>query len=133
MLSIISARFGYAGNEWQPYLRAGGVLAGGSQNASITYVPEAGTRSTAAFVGGRSFSSTGWAAGGGVDVGLHGPWSISAEYLRVQLGKGSSSTASCSGSAANCAAFTGISLDNSHKAFSANLVRISINYWFDYW
>jgi outer membrane immunogenic protein len=132
-IGMFTARIGYAGNQWFPYLKAGGLLAGGSQNDKLTYVPEASALTTATFNGAKSFASTGWVAGGGVEIGLHGPWSLSAEYLHASLGKGSSSTAGCAGSAANCAAFANASLQNSHGSFEANLIRIGINYWFDYW
>ena len=72
-------------------------------------------------------------AGGGVEIGLHGSWSIAAEYLHASLGKGSSSTAGCAGTALNCAAFANVSLQNGHGSFEANLIRVNINYWFDYW
>ncbi len=54
----------------------------------------------ASFGEGKNFASTGWAAGGGAEIGLNGAWSITAEYLHVSLGKGSSSTAACAGTAA---------------------------------
>jgi hypothetical protein len=68
-----------------------------------------------------------------MEIGLNGAWSISAEYLHMNLGKGSSSTTTCAGAASACAAFAGISLDNTHNAFTANIFRIGVNYWFNYW
>jgi len=39
----------------------------------------------------------------------------------------------CSGSASKCAAFSGITLDSGHEGYSANIIRIGVTYWFDYW
>jgi outer membrane immunogenic protein len=132
-LGIFTARIGYAGNQWFPYLKGGALLAGGTQDSTLSYVPEGATKATASFNGGKSFSSIGWVAGGGAEFGLYGAWSISAEYLHASLGKGSTSTAACGGTAANCAVFANVSLQNGHGSFEANLIRIGINYWFDYW
>jgi outer membrane immunogenic protein len=132
-LGMFTARIGYAGKQWLPYLKGGALLAGGSQNSTLDYVPEAATETAASFKGGKSFASIGWVAGAGAEFGLYGPWSISAEYLHASLGKGSNSTATCAGTAANCEAFANASLENGHGSFEANLIRISISYWFDYW
>jgi outer membrane immunogenic protein len=132
-LGMFTARIGYPGKQWLPYLKGGALLAGGSQDSTLSYVPEGATAATASFKGGKSFASIGWVAGGGAEFGLYGPWSIAAEYLHASLGKGSNSTAACAGTAANCAAFAAASLQNGHGSFEANLIRISINYWFDYW
>jgi hypothetical protein len=35
--------------------------------------------------------------------------------------------------AAACTAFSGSSFDNAHTDFTSNVIRIGINYWFDYW
>lgn len=133
VVGIFSVRVGYAGNEWHPYLRAGAVLAGGSQTSTLRFVPTGETRATASFAGSKGFASTGWAAGGGAEFGLYGPWSLSAEYLHLELGSASGSSASCAGSAADCAAFSGVSLIDTHKSFRADLIRIGVNYWFGYW
>jgi opacity protein-like surface antigen len=130
---IAGPRIGYAGDLWMPYLRVGGVLATGSGNSNLNFVPAGATASSASFSGGKNYNSTGWAAGGGTEIGLNGAWSISAEYLHVSLGKGSNSAAGCSGTAAACAAFAGISLDTIHESYTANIIRIGINYWFRYW
>jgi outer membrane immunogenic protein len=132
-LGIIGPRIGYAGNLWLPYVTAGALITGGSHDSTLSYTPTGGTKPTATFNGGKNFSTTGWAAGGGVEIGLNGAWSISAEYLHLNLGKGSSSAASCTGTAAACAAFSDISLESAHSSFSANLFLIGVNYYFSYW
>lgn len=129
---VIGPRIGYAGDHWLPYLRAGTVIAGGSHNSTLSFTPAGATQPTASFSGGKNFTSTGWAAGGGVEIVLSGPWSVKAEYLHANLGKGSNSTTSCTGSASACAEFSGISLDSVHNSFTANIIRFGINYWFEY-
>jgi outer membrane immunogenic protein len=131
--AIIGGRIGYGGNVFFPYVRAGAVVTTGSQSSTLAYVPPATTAPVASFDGGKNFNSTGWAAGAGAEVGLNGAWSISAEYLHMSLGKGSSVASTCAGAASACAAFAGVSLDTTHNNFTANVIRIGINYWFNYW
>lgn len=129
---VIGPRIGYAGDHWLPYLRLGTIITGGSHNSTLSYTPTGTTKPTASFSGGKNFTSTGWVAGGGVELVLSGPWSISAEYLHANLGNGSNSATTCSGTASACAAFSGVSLDSIHNSFTANMFRIGINYWFWY-
>ena len=131
--AVVGPRLGYAGSLWLPYLRGGAIIAGGSRNSVLSFTPSGAAKPSASFIGGRAFSTVGWAAGAGTEIGFNGPWSISLEYLRVNLGKGSETTAACSGSAASCAAFSGISFDSMHGGFTANMYRIGITYWFAYW
>lgn len=130
--AIISARIGYGGTLLFPYLRAGAVITG-SQNSTLAYTPVGATSPTASFGGGKSFNSSGWAAGGGIEIGLNGAWSISAEYLHMSLGTGSASTTSCEGASSACSPFAGVSLETTHNVFNANIIRIGVNYWFSYW
>lgn len=129
---VIGPSIGYAGDHWLPYLRAGAIITGGSHNSTLIYTPTGTTKSSASFSGGKNFTTTGWVAGGGVELVLSGPWSISAEYLHANLGNGSNSTTTCTGTAAACAAFSGISLDSIHNSFTANMFRVGVNYWFWY-
>jgi outer membrane immunogenic protein len=131
--AVIGPRVGYGSLQFLSYVTGGAAITEGSHNATLSYTPTGEKIPTASYSGGKSFASTGWAAGGGVEYGLNGPWSISAEYLYVNLGKGSDSTAACAGSAAACAAFSGIAFDSVHNSFTANTFRIGINYWFGYW
>jgi outer membrane immunogenic protein len=130
--AIIGGRIGYGGGLLFPYVRAGAVVSG-SQSSTLTYIPAGTTTPAASFDGGKNFNSTGWAAGAGTEIGLNGAWSISAEYLHMSLGKGSNSVATCAGVAGACSAFAGVSLDTTHNTFTANVIRIGINYWFNYW
>jgi outer membrane immunogenic protein len=130
--AIIGGRIGYGGSLIFPYLRAGAVISSSESN-TLAYIPAGTTAPIASFGGGKNFNSTGWAAGAGAEIGLNGAWSISAEYLHISLGNGSNSTTTCAGAASACSAFTGVSLENTHNAFTANVFRIGINYWFNYW
>jgi outer membrane immunogenic protein len=130
--AVIGPRIGYAGDTWMPYVKAGTILAIGSHSSRLSYAPTA-TTPTASFSGGKDFATIGWAAGGGFELALNGAWSITAEYLHANLGKGSNSSSTCGGIAAACAAFSGMSFDNAHAGFSANIFRVGITYWFDYW
>jgi opacity protein-like surface antigen len=131
--AVVGPRMGYGGNIWQPYVKAGGVIDFGARNSTLAYIPAGSAISTASFEGGKDFSTFGWAAGCGFELALKGAWSITAEYLHVSLGKGSDSTTTCIGTAASCAAFSGISFENTHEGFSANIIRMGVTYWFGYW
>jgi len=129
----LAPRIGYAGRQALAYMTAGATLAVGPNKSQFSFTPAGTGKSSALFDGGRNFAAAGWVAGGGAEWGLNGPWSISAEYLHVSLGKGGDSTAPCTGSASVCAVFSGLSFESSHTNFNANIVRIGVNYWFGYW
>jgi outer membrane immunogenic protein len=130
---VVGPRIGYAGDLWLPYLRVGALIAAGSRDSTLSYSAAGSTKPTASFSEARDFASTGWVAGGGAEIGLNGAWSITAEYLHVNLGKGSNPPSTCNGSGPGCAVFSGISLDSTHGDFTANIFRVGINYWFRYW
>jgi outer membrane immunogenic protein len=130
---VVGPRIAYAGDLWLPYLRVGALIAAGSRDSTLSYSPAGSTKATASFSEAKDFASTGWVAGGGAEIGLNGAWSITAEYLHVNLGKGSNPAGICNGSAAACSGFSGISLDSTHGDFTANIFRVGINYWFGYW
>jgi outer membrane immunogenic protein len=127
---ILHPRIGYAIDQWLPYFTAGGIHVFGSSDSTATYTPAGGSAATASFRGGRNFKSNGWVVGVGVDYGVGDPWSIRAEYLYTNIGKGSGSDRTCSGSPTACAAFSGVSLDNIHNSFTASLFRVGFNYKF---
>jgi opacity protein-like surface antigen len=131
--AIIGPRIGYAAGPWLPYLRVGGILSAGAHNSELFYTPTGATKPTASFSGGKDFSTTGWVAGGGAELGLYGAWSLTVEYLHASLGKGSDSPGACNGPAAVCSAFMGVFLGTAHEGFGANIFHAGITYWFDYW
>jgi len=131
--AIVGPRVGYGGDTWLPYVRVGAILSAGGHDNELFYSAPGSRTTTASFSGGKDFATAGWAAGAGVELGLNGAWSISAEYLRANLGKGSDSTAACAGTAAVCAGFSGLSLDGTHGGFSSNIVRVGVVYYFGYW
>jgi opacity protein-like surface antigen len=130
---VIGPRIGYAGLQWLPYVRVGAIITTGSPYSTLSYTPTGATKPAVSFTGGKNFTTTGWVAGGGAEYGFNGPWSLTVEYLRANLGKGSDFTATCNGSASACAAFSGISFDSIHNGVTASVFRIGINYWFGYW
>jgi opacity protein-like surface antigen len=130
---LVGPRIGYGGDTWFPYLTVGGLLAAGPRTSEVTYTATGAKTPSASFDAAKSFASTGWAAGGGVEIGLNGAWSISAEYLHATFGKGSNASTDCTGTSAACAAFSAISLDSTHGAFSSTIFRVGVIYYFDYW
>jgi outer membrane immunogenic protein len=131
--AIVGPRIGYAANPWMAYLRIGGMLSAGAHHSELSYTPTGATRPTASFGGSADFSTFGWVAGGGAELGLYGAWSVTLEYLHANLGKGSDSSGACNGPAAVCSAFLGVSLGTAHEGFSANIFRVGITYWLNFW
>jgi opacity protein-like surface antigen len=131
--AVIGPRVGYGGDTWLPYLTTGAVIAIGSHDSTLFYSPTGGARPSASFDGGSNFSTVGWVSGAGVELGLNGAWSISAEFLHTNIAKGSAATTNCAGSASICAAFSGIYFDSGHDGYRASIIRIGVTYWFDYW
>ena len=128
---ILGPRIGYAVDQWLPYFRVGGIHANGSTTSAASFTPAGGSAPTASFNGGKNFKSNGWVVGVGAEYMPEGsPLSIRAEYLYVNIGKGSGSDRVCNGSAAACSAFNGIELDNIHNSFTASLFRVGVNYKF---
>jgi opacity protein-like surface antigen len=130
---IVSARIGYGGTMWFPYVRGGALITSGGHDDGLSYTLPGAVRPTATFDGARNYNSTGWVAGGGTEWGFNGPFSISLEYLHESLGKGPSGAAGCTGVAVTCAEFAAIALQSSHDAFNSNIIRVGVNYWFGYW
>jgi outer membrane immunogenic protein len=86
------------------------------------------TFATAAESGSVSNTKAGWTAGGGVEAGLWGNWSIKAEYLYVDFGR-------ISANSTNLTAFTPpISFPTNVFTHSvnlkANIARLGVNYRF---
>ena len=131
--AVIGSRIGYGGDTWLPFIRAGAVIAIGSQDGTLFYTPLGARKPSNSFDGGPTFSTIGWVSGAGFELGLNGAWSITAEYLHADFGKGSRSKMNCSGSDSTCAAFAGITLDSGRGSYSANIIRFGVTYWFDYW
>src|SRR6185312_9185272 len=102
--AIIGSRIGYGGDTWLPYVRAGAIIAIGSHDSALSYTPTGAAKPSNSFDGGSSFATVGWVSGAGFELGLNGAWSITAEYLHANLGRGSSSRVNCSGSTSTCAA-----------------------------
>jgi outer membrane immunogenic protein len=130
---FIGPRVGYGGGNWFPYVKGGGLITSGSHDDGLGYTAQGATKPLLSFRGGSNYQTAGWAAGGGIEVGLRGAFSLSAEFLHADLGKGSSNAATCNGTAAACAQVSGLELVSSHDNFTANLFRIGVTYYFQYW
>jgi outer membrane protein OmpA-like peptidoglycan-associated protein len=135
--AILGPRIGYAVGNALPYIRAGGVYAGGSRNTTTSYTSAGDASPDAYFSGSKNFKSSGFGAGAGMDYLLSDNWFLRAEYTFIKLGKGTTSSAQCTSAgtaagAAICDRFgTGsLQLDNIHNSFTANIVRVGINYKF---
>ena len=97
-IGLLGPRVGYAVDEWLPFVRAGGAFAGGQHTSTLSFAPAAGDNppaSPGSISGGKNFKSSGWNVGVGLDYGVSGPWSFTAEYNYVNLGKGTNSTFTC--------------------------------------
>jgi outer membrane immunogenic protein len=78
-------RAGVALNNWLIYITGG--LAAGHVKGKFSFTDTFGATET----GFISTTKTGWTFGGGIEVGVQGPWTVKVEYLLVDLG-GASTT-----------------------------------------
>jgi outer membrane immunogenic protein len=96
-LGTVRGRLGYAVDRFMPYVTGG--LAVGDINNTITGL------------GNANETKAGWTAGAGVEYAFNGPWSVKAEYLYVDLGRGGA-------------------IGGSDAKFQTNIVRAGLNYRF---
>jgi outer membrane immunogenic protein len=136
-IGLLGPRVGYAIDEWLPFFRVGGAFAGGQHTSTLSFTPNASTvpaTPAASISGGKNFKSSGFNVGFGLDYGLSGPFSFTAEYNYVNLGKGTNSTFACSTAKGTvppiCANYANFSLDNIHNSFTMNLFRVGFHYRF---
>jgi outer membrane immunogenic protein len=115
-------RVGYAVNNWLFYGTGG--LAVGNVNGSFNFTD---TFAAATESGAISTTRTGWAAGGGVEVGVQGPWTVKVEYLHVDLG--SASTTSTNLNTVGFGAFPQNPFTHTID-LTADIVRAGVNYRF---
>ncbi len=128
-LILLGPRVGYAFDQWLPYIRIGAAFATGSHRGTASFTDANGTSS---FSGGKNYNTSGFNVGAGVGYRIAPPFSLTAEYNFVNMGKGNNSVTSCTGSARACADFGQISLSNIHNSLTANLFRVGFNYTFDF-
>ncbi|HMK70259.1 MAG TPA: outer membrane beta-barrel protein, partial [Xanthobacteraceae bacterium] len=112
-LATARARVGYAFDRYLAYGTAG--FAFGDVQAG--YSDHAFTSAT----------ETGWTIGAGIEGSFAGNWTAKVEYLFVDLGNGSCTTA-CAIANANGPAL----IPNIAVRFSENLVRAGVNYRFSF-
>jgi outer membrane immunogenic protein len=101
-LGTARGRVGYAFDRWLPF------ITGGAAYGDVKMTPNSGISETE--------NRLGWTLGGGVEWAFMGAWSAKLEYLYVDLGNATCSTATC-----------GTETD---VGFTANVVRLGVNYRF---
>jgi outer membrane immunogenic protein len=102
-LATLRGRVGYAFDRWLPYVTGGGAW-------GEAYVSSPG--------GAVSNTKGGWSAGAGLEWAFLPHWSAKVEYLYVDLGSASCSSATC------------LLPADAKVDFTANVVRAGINYRF---
>jgi outer membrane immunogenic protein len=102
-ISTVRGRLGFAADRWLPY--ATGGLAVGN------------IRTTVPGLAGIDQTNAGWTVGGGLEYAVAPNWSVKAEYLYVDLGKGT------------CDVACGFPIGNTVN-LTSNVVRAGINYRF---
>jgi outer membrane immunogenic protein len=121
-LMTLRPRLGIANNNWLFYLTGG--LAVGQVKGDFNFTD---TFATAAESASISKTKAGWVLGGGVEYGMAGPWSLKLEYLHVDLG-------SVSGTSANLTAFGPPAIAFPTNVFTHSvkvtndIVRVGFNY-----
>lgn len=116
-------RLGFTADNWLFYVTGG--LAVTELKANFTFTD---TFATASESGSVSRTRAGWTAGAGIEWGVAGPWSVKLEYLHLDFGN-------LSGSSANLTAFTpAIAFPTNVFTHSvdlrSDLVRVGFNYRF---
>src|SRR5271167_2581191 len=117
---LLGPRIAYAVDNWLPYLRVGGAFTSGQSNSTASFTDSTGT---ASFSGGRNFKANGVGASVGTDVMIADSLFLRLDYTYISLGKGSNTVTQCTGTAATCAEFGTLQLENLHNKFTASLVR----------
>jgi outer membrane immunogenic protein len=115
-------RVGWALNNWLIYITGG--LAVGDLKGKFSFTDTFGATES----GSISATKTGWTFGGGIEVGVRGPWTVKVEYLLVDLGSASTTSTNLNvpmyGGAFPTNPFThGVDL-------TASIVRAGLNYRF---
>jgi outer membrane immunogenic protein len=122
-LLTVRPRLGYAVDNWLLYVTGGLAVTELKGNFRFT-----DTFATASESGSLSNTKTGWAAGGGAEWALSGPWSMKLEYLHVDFGK-------TSGTSTNLTAFTPpiafpTNVFTHSVSLKSDIVRVGLNYRF---
>lgn len=132
---LLGPRVGYAFDQLLPYFRVGGAFASGQHTGTLSYTPVGDTTPTNSISGGKNFKSSGWNAGVGLDYQVSGPWSFTAEYNYVKLGKGTNSTFACNTAKGTppsiCTNYANFSLDSIHNSVTLNMFRVGFHYAFN--
>jgi outer membrane immunogenic protein len=116
-------RIGWALDNWLVYVTGG--LAVGEVKGNFNFNDTNGATES----GSLSSTKAGWTFGGGIEVGVQGPWTLRAEYLRVDLGSASVTSANLSAPVAGGPSFPGNPFTHGVDTV-ASLVRLGLNYRF---
>jgi outer membrane immunogenic protein len=122
-LATARPRIGWALDNWLVYVTGG--LAVGDVKGNFNFNDTNGATES----GSLSSTRAGWAFGGGIEVGIQGPWTVKAEYLRVDLGSASVTSANLSAPVAGGPAFPANPFTHGVDTV-ASLVRLGLNYRF---
>jgi outer membrane immunogenic protein len=122
-LATARGRLGYASNNWLFFVTGGAAFTNLSGNFTFS-----DTFATAAESSTLSGTQVGWTAGGGVEAGLWGNWSLKAEYLFVDFG-------TVTATSTNLTAFTPpiafpTNVFTHSVDLKASIARIGLNYRF---
>ena len=126
-LSTARARAGVTVTDNLLAFVTGGVAGGQAEVASSHIAINGGINVCGLLdcpVGSAKKTLWGWAAGGGLEYGI-GPWSIKAEYLHYDLG-------SLTFSIVDPVAFPTIGIVTTRTKFSGDIVRLGLNYRFNW-
>ena len=131
---LLGPRVGYAFDQWLPYFRSVAPSPAANTRRRSSYTPVGEPTPTNSISGGKNFKSSGLNVGVGIDYDISGPWSFTAEYNYVNLGKGTNSTFACSTAKGTtppiCTNYANFSLDNIHNSFTMNMFRVGFHYSF---
>jgi outer membrane immunogenic protein len=122
-LATVRGRLGIAAaNNWLFFATGGAAFTNLSGNFAFS-----DTFATAAESGSVSRTKAGWTAGGGVEAGLWGNWSVKAEYLYVDFGRVSANSTNLTAFGPPPIAFPTNVFTHS-IGLKASIARLGLNY-----
>jgi outer membrane immunogenic protein len=117
-------RVGWAINNWLIYVTGG--LAVGNVKGKFSFTDTSGATESGAI----SSTKTGWTFGGGIEVGVQGPWTVKVEYLLVDLGSASATSTNLSAPVPGGRSFFPTNPFTHSVDLTASMVRAGLNYRF---
>jgi len=124
----VRLRFGYAMEQWLPYVTGGFAYASGSPTTAIYFTPAGTTNTEVLSSKTRTLNANGWTAGAGLEYGVMTNLSVKVEYLYLQFGHASKSVGgACTGPGCDFAPGTTFT---SHNSGEVNMARLGVNWLF---